>query len=220
MFLKILSFLLPWPLRRSFLKKVFKYDIHPTARIGMAWVFPKTLVMGARANIAHFTVAVNLDNITLGENAKIGRSNWITGFPTNTKSKHFAHQQHRESRLVMGAHSAITKHHHIDCTNIITIGKFATLAGYYSQLLTHSVDIVEGRQDSFPITIGDYSFLGTNVVLLGGAVLPNYSVLFAKSLLNKAYDEPYTLYGGVPAKPLQQLTPDAKYFTRTTGFIL
>ena len=33
-----------------------------------------------------------------------------------------------------------------------------------------------------PITIGDYCFVGTNCVLLGGSVLPSYSVLAAKSL--------------------------------------
>ena len=220
MFFKVLSFFLPWFLRRKLLNKVFNYQIHPSARIGIAWVFPKKLIMEEGSSIGHFTVVVNVDDVRLQNHAKIGRSNWITGFPTNTKSLHFAHQTNRVSQLVIGQHSAVTKHHHIDCTNSVSIGSFTTIAGYYSQLLTHSINIIDGRQDSAPITIGDYVFVGTNVVLLGGSVLPNYSVLGAKSLLNKAFNQPYTLYGGVPAKALQPLPGDAKYFTRTTGFVV
>jgi len=171
------------------------------------------------SKIGHFNVAINLDKIKIGENTSIGRSNWITGFPANTNSKHFAHQTDRESALILGNESAITKHHHIDCTSKIFIGNFVTVAGYYSQFLTHSIDIYENRQDSNPINIGDYCFVGTNSVILGGSVLPAFSVLGANALLNKSYTEQYTLYGGVPAKPLKALPQNAKYFHREKGFV-
>jgi acetyltransferase-like isoleucine patch superfamily enzyme len=119
----------------------------------------------------------------------------------------------------MGECSAITKNHHIDCTNLIQIGRFTTVAGYQTQLLTHSIDILKSCQDSAPILIGDYTFIGTNATILGGAILPDYSVLGAKSLLNKPYSQKWMLYGGVPAKPLRELPKDAKYFHRTDGFI-
>jgi acetyltransferase-like isoleucine patch superfamily enzyme len=216
---KMLVFLLPWTLKRRALNKWFGYQIDKEARIGLAWVFPGKLVMKKGARVDHFTVAVHLDRIELGENATIGRSNWITGFTSGTDSKHFQHQQERQSILILNAESAITKNHHIDCTNVITIGRYVTVAGYNSQLLTHSIDIYEGRQDSKPITIGDYCFIGTNATILGGASLPSYSVLGAKSLLNKNFVEPYTLYAGNPAKPIKQLDINAKYFTRQQGFI-
>ncbi len=219
MFLKLLTFLLPWPLRYRALNQWFQYQIHPTATIGMAWVFPKQLVMEAETKIDHFTVAVHLDKIVLKKNSKIGRSNWITGFTTGSRSTHFQHQLSRRAELILGQSSAITKNHHIDCTNLIEIGKFSTIAGYQSQLLTHSIDVFENRQDSAPIYIGDYTFVGTNVVILGGSSLPHYSVLGAKSLLNKNQTEEWTLYGGVPAKAIQQMPKEAKYFTRKDGFV-
>ena len=132
---------------------------------------------------------------------------------------YFAHQINRDSQLIIGEHSAITKQHHIDCTSSITIGKFTTIAGYDSQLLTHSIDIFENRQDSHPIEIGDYCFVGTNVIILGGSKLPNYTVLGAKSLLNKQYTDTHALYGGVPAKKIRAITQDAKYFLREKGFV-
>ena len=92
MLLKILSFFFPWPLRRRALQSWFGFSIHPSSKIGMAWVFPRNLVMGANSKIDHFTVAVNLDKIEMEANTSIGRSNWITGFSTYSESKHFSHQ--------------------------------------------------------------------------------------------------------------------------------
>jgi acetyltransferase-like isoleucine patch superfamily enzyme len=218
-FIKIVSFLLPWFLRRRLLNKWFGFQIHPTARIGLAWVFPKQLDMGPHSHIDHFTIAIHLDKMVLQERATIGRNNWITGFPTEPNAKHFKHQTDRKPELLMGISAAITKSHHIDCTSTIEIGPFATIAGYQTQLLTHSIDVVENRQDSAPIYIGAYTFVGTNSVILGGACLPDYSVLGAKSLLNKPHLIEWTLYGGVPARPLQTIPPNAKYFSRKQGFV-
>jgi acetyltransferase-like isoleucine patch superfamily enzyme len=219
MFLKIFSCLLPWPLRRRALQSWFGFSIHPSARIGLAWIFPKQLVMAANSKIDHFTVAIHLDRIEMEENASIGRSNWITGFPTYSDSPHFKHQEDRRAELILKESASVTKKHHIDCTSSISIGRFATIAGYQSQLLTHSIDLFENRQHSEPILIGDYAFVGTNVVVLGGASLPSCSVLGAKSLLNKAYSDAWAVYGGVPARKVADLPTGSKYFSRTDWFV-
>ena len=151
--------------------------------------------------------------------ATIGRNNWITGYPTGTSSPHFRHQPDRKATLLLKQFAAVTKKHHLDCTNAIEIGAFSTIAGYDSQFLTHSINVLDNRQDSEPIRIGDYTFVGTNVVVLGGAVLPDYCVLGAKSLLNKAFQENWKLYGGVPARPISDLPANAKYFHREKGYV-
>jgi acetyltransferase-like isoleucine patch superfamily enzyme len=78
----------------------------------------------------------------------------------------------------------------------------------------------ESQQGARPIKIGDYCFMGTACVILGGAELPNFSVLGACSLLNKALTQTYTLYGGTPARPIRSLPTDYKYFCREIGFVL
>lgn len=210
---------MPWSLRRRALNSWFHFEIHPTARIGLSWVFPSKLIMEAHALIGHFNVAIHLDCVHMKTQSSIGRGNWITGFPINTSSPHFKHQPTRQSRLVLGDSAAITKNHHIDCTNTIDVGQFATIAGYQSQFLTHSIDVLENRQSSAPIIIGEYTFVGTNSVILGGAILPSFSVLGAKSLLNKAQSEEWSLYGGTPAKKISDIPKTAKYFTREEGFV-
>lgn len=210
---------MPWRLRRVLLNKIFGYKIHKTARIGFGWVYPGHLEMGEHARIDHFNVLIHLDTVHMDSNAYIGRSNWITGTSAQGDSPYFKHQTNRRAELLIGKHSNITKNHHIDCTNSIVIGDFVTIAGYDSQFLTHSIDVYENRQDSLPIRIGDYTFVGTNSVILGGSVLPAHSVLGAKSLLNKAYSEEWKLYAGVPARAISDIGRDAKYFNRTDGHV-
>src|ERR1700694_2386839 len=204
-FLMFFSILLPWPARRSILEKQFGYSIHPTSRIGLAWICPRRLIMEEHSRIGHFTVCKNIDLLHLGAHAIIGQLNWITGFPSGN-SRHFAHQTDRHPELILEAHAGISSRHLIDCTARVRIGAFATVAGFRSQLVTHSIDLPAGRQSSEPIEIGDNSFVGTDSVILGGSNLPHHSVLGAKSLLNKKWDAPFHLYGGVPAKPLKELS--------------
>ncbi|HEX4638427.1 MAG TPA: hypothetical protein VH170_02970, partial [Chthoniobacterales bacterium] len=144
---------------------------------------------------------------------------WITGFPLGD-SPHFAAEKDRQPELIVGLHAAITHRHFIDCTDSVTIGDFSTFAGVQSQIMTHSIDLERNCQASSPVRIGKYCFVGTNCVLLGGSMLPDFSVLGAKSLLNKAFNESYQLYGGVPAKPLKKLSPDCKYFLRREGHVI
>ena len=211
---------LPWPLKRLLLQRLFGYHLDPGARIGLAWVYPRRLSMAAGSRIDALTVAIHLDELNMGEMASIGRGNWITGFATGTDSPHFAHQPDRCAALLLGDHAAITKNHHIDCTNRISIGPFTTIAGYRSQLLSHSIDLQHNRQHSEPITIGAYCFVGSNCVILGGSVLPDHSVLGALSLLNKAHSQPWSLYAGQPARRLKAIEAGAAYFSRRQGFVV
>ncbi|QPN69534.1 acyltransferase [Synechococcus sp. CBW1108] len=208
-----------WSLKRPILQGLYRYNINPSARIGFSWVYPNELTMDAGSRIGDFTVVVNLKTLVLGKHATIGRSNWITGFPIGKPSPHFAHQPNRRAELIIGDHSAITKNHHIDATNSIAIGSYTTIAGYQSQLLSHSIDLKLNRQSSEPITIGSYCFVGTNCIILGGSTLPDFSVLGALSLLNNSFDEPWTLYGGHPAKKIKQIDKDSAFFCRSIGFV-
>jgi acetyltransferase-like isoleucine patch superfamily enzyme len=213
-----LSILLPWPARRRLLEKQFGYSIHPTSRIGFAWICPRRLIMEENSRIGHLTLCKNIDLLHLGVHSIIGQLNWITGFPSGS-SRHFAHQLDRHPELILGAHAGISSRHLFDCTARVRIGAFATVAGFRSQFVTHSIDLVAGRQSSESIEIGENRFVGTDSVLLGGSNLPHHSILGAKSLLNKKWEAPFHLYAGVPAKPLKELPEDMEYFRRKEGFV-
>ncbi len=217
--LQLVSILLPWSLRRSFLQSQFGYQIHPSCRLGVCWLSAAHLIMEEGSQIGHLTVCKGLDRLHLKAHAQIGRGNWISGFPLGA-SAHFAEETDRRPELILEEHSAITHRHLIDCTNSVVIGRFTTMAGFQSQILTHSIDLERNRQSSAPVRIGQYCFVGTNSVLLPGSALPDYSVLGAKSLLNRAFTESHQLYGGVPAQPVKKLDPNYAYFQRTQGFVI
>lgn len=219
-FICFLLIFLPFRAKRFLYKKLLGYEIHYHAKIGMSLVFPGKLTMDKNSKIGHFSVIKGVAEVALGESASIGNLNWISGFPLNTDSLHFSDQLDRRPKLKLGMHSAITNRHLIDCTDSVIIGCFSTFAGFRSQILTHSVSISEARQRSGPVTIGDYTFVGTGCIFLPNASLPSFSVLAAGSVLNKAYHDQYWLYAGSPARPIKQIEPSNSYFTRKTGFII
>lgn len=216
--LQFLFFFLPWTIRRRLLCRFFKFELHADAYIGYSLFFKTHVIMAPHSKIGHLNIFKGLSLVHLYEYASISRLNWISGFPLSEKS-HFQHILNRSPELIIREHASVTNRHLIDCTDQVYIGKYTTFAGYRSQILTHSIDLYESRQNCKPIHIGDYCFVGTSSVLLGGSSLPNYSVLGACSLLNEKHIDEYTLYGGVPAKPLLSLNKEIKYFNRQKGFV-
>ncbi|MBS0430337.1 MAG: acyltransferase [Proteobacteria bacterium] len=211
--------LLPWRLRRLVMVHALGHDIAPSARIGLSLVSVGQLTMGEGARIGHLTMIKGLARLSMGENGIVGNLNWISGFSAGHPT-HFADDTGRDPSLVLGREAAITNRHLIDCTDRVSIGHHSTLAGFRTQILTHSIDIGRSVQRAQPVTIGAYCFVGTACVVLAGSVLPDCSVLGAGSVLNKAHAESYQLYAGTPATPVKAMPRDATYFHRAAGYVL
>lgn len=218
---KLLIVLVPfWPLKRLILVRVFGYRIHPRARIGYSFIFPISLYMGKNARIGHASVCKGVSILWMGQDSSIGRLNWITGFPQISASQHFADQPLRRPRLVIGTNAAITNRHLIDCTDSVVVGPFSIVAGFSSQILTHSVDIVHARQVAKPVQIGRYAFIGSGSIVLPGSRIPPCSVVAAGSVVSKPFSMPYCLYGGIPARLIKEMSRNAKFFSRKQGYIV
>jgi len=207
---------LPWVLRRWLLVGLFGFRIHPTARIGLSLVLADRVEMGEESLIKTLTMIKGMSELTVAPRGRIGNLNWITGLPAND-ANFFRDEPDRLSALIVGEAASITNRHLLDCTNRITIGKFATIGGFRSQFITHSIDIGPNRQSSLPIEIGDYCFTGTGVILLKGAALGPRCVLGAGSMLRGRFFEEYKLVSGNPAKPVRDLDPSSSYFHRVQG---
>lgn len=212
--LNLMIVLMPWKLKRFLLVKFYKYEIHPSARIGLSYIYPRHLIMKEGATIGHLNVAIHLDLVYMSKNCTISQKNWITGFPLDNKS-HFQGFPNRKPVLMMKEDSAITKQHLVDCTDTVTIGEFTSVGGYGSQILSHSTSLEKNEQSCAPITIGHHCFVGTRSIILPGAVLPDCSVLGAGAVLKKQYTEHFALYGGVPAKFIKKMDDTYKFFHRT-----
>jgi hypothetical protein len=174
--------------------------------------------MARGARIGHLTVAKGLRRLEIHEGGILANLNWVTGFPAGGRG-HFAADAERDPSLIIKRHAAVTNRHLIDCTDRVTIGEFTTVAGWRSQIVTHAIDLRASTQSAAPVTIGRYCFLGTGVILLKGANLPDYCVLAAGSVLAKPMSAMSTLYSGVPAVAVSTLDTGGGYFTRAVGFV-
>jgi carbonic anhydrase/acetyltransferase-like protein (isoleucine patch superfamily) len=204
-------FALPWRWRRRVLELVFHYEIDPTARIGFSIVLAGEVRLAPGARIGHLTLCRGLDRVVLAEHAGIGHLNWI--YAISPDLGYFG-EASRSAELILERAANITRRHIIDCSDQVQLGAFALVAGYRSQILTHSVSLNRGRQTVRPILIEDFSFVGTGCILLGGSRLPHHSALVAGSTLRHSYTVPYRVYGGVLATEVGTLAEDAYFFHR------
>lgn len=208
--LAILSMLLPWPVRRRFLR-LCGYRLHKNSRIGLSLVSARHVELGDGASIGHFNVIRGLDHLIVGDGASVGNMNWVCAI----RRPFVSVSERLSAGLFVDDGAAITHQHLIDCSDRVTIGRFATFAGWRSQILTHSIDTAKGRQTTGPVRIGAYSFVGTGSIILKDSVLPDFCVLGAGSVLNRPMERAGSLYAGSPAKYRKSLDMSSAYFLRT-----
>ncbi len=209
---------LPNPIKIFIYNKYFDWDVHKTARIGFSFICADKVKIGAHTRIGHFNMIKNLEIFEIGEHSFIGNFNCANALPVGSKI-HFQGEKDRVQALIIGDHSSVVKKHYFDCNNKIEIGRHTTIAGHGCSFFTHSINVEENRQETKKITIGHYCMVGACSVVTRGAILPDCSILAANSTLHKPYDKTHSLYSGVPAKAVKDLSPDSKFFHRENGFV-
>ena len=202
----------------SFAKKLlyrglFRYRIGAGVRIGIALLDAQRVDLDDGTRIGHFNVITRVGRLETGRNARIGHLNIIRGGESVTLGDYSevmrlnvlnAIPDHDcttkpESVLEVGAGAVITSGHRIDFTDRVTLGKNVIIGGRNSSLWTHN------RQETAPIEIGDFCYLGSEVRLAPGAKLPEDCILGLGSVLTGEVEEPRSLVAGVPAKVVRPL---------------
>ena len=214
----IMSALLGRRVRAALYRRLCGYDIAPGAGIGLALINVTHAEIGPGSQIGHFTVIRNLDSLVLASETRIGTFNWIFGMLQS--KEHFADEPDRRSILTMEEGSALTSRHIVDCTAAVTIGGYATVAGFYSQILTHGIDVSTNRQSSRPVVIGRHAMVGSRVVLLKGARVPDRAIIGAGSVFSGAPVGTGGLWSGVPATRVREIAEDGAYFIRTSARVM
>lgn len=211
----LLGALLGRGVRAALYRRLCGYEIAPDASIGLALINVSHAEIGPGSHIGHFTIIRNLDSLVLASEARIGTFNWVFGMLPS--KEHFADEPDRRSVLVMGEGSALTSRHIVDCTAAVTIGSYATVAGFNSQILTHGIDVGTNRQTSRAVVVGRHAMLGSRVVLLKGACVPDRAVVSAGSVFSGAPKGSGGLWSGAPAKRVREIDERGAYFTRTSA---
>jgi carbonic anhydrase/acetyltransferase-like protein (isoleucine patch superfamily) len=207
---------LPSRLKASVGRKLLGWDIHPTAYVGRSVVLVGHLTMGPGASIGPLNVIKDLEELRLAEGASIGSRNWIVGIPraSDPAADPFPKSPNRRPSLVMGAGAMITVAHEIDCSDLVEIGEYSSLAGFRCTILTHSLNLVRDRFVTGPVEIGPHAAVMSGSTLLSGTRVPARSIVSAGSVINTPLTDELTFYGGSPAEPVRSLPETLGFFHR------
>jgi len=217
--------ILPGPVKRTMLRVLFGYRIGKHVRIGISLIDARRVVLGEGTRIGHGNLVVGVGDFLAGRGVRIGFGNIIRGgsrvvigdFGTIMRLNFLNAIPDHDcttapvSELELKAGAIIVAGHRFDFTDRIVLGRNVIVGGRHSSLWTHF------RQQTAPIEIGDFCYLGSEVRLAPGAALPDRCILGLGAVLTKAIDAPGSLVAGVPARVVRPLTDaDLKSLMRKT----
>ncbi len=159
-------------------------------------------VTGRNVHIGPLNLIRGGERVRLDDFASVMRFNVLNAIPDHDCTTE------PESVLEVGAGAVIVSGHRIDFTDKVTIGRNVIVGGRNSSLWTHN------RQQTAPIVIGDFCYLGSEVRLAPGARLAEGCILALGSVLSGAIDVPGSLVGGVPARVIRPLTAEDEVLVR------
>ena len=208
--------LLPGPIKRPLYRALFGYRIGRGVRIGLVLLDAEAVELGDGTEIGHLNLITRVGSLVTGKSVRIGALNIIRGgervvlgdyvevMRLNVLNAIPDHDCTTSpvSRLEIRAGAVVVSGHRIDFTDQVTIGRNVIVGGRNSSLWTHN------RQQTAPIAIGDFCYLGSEVRLAPGARLAERSILGLGSVLAGAIDTPGSLVGGVPARIIRPLTAE------------
>jgi acetyltransferase-like isoleucine patch superfamily enzyme len=159
----------------------------------------KKLVIGDHVFIGHLNIIRGGDEVVLGRYAQIFRMNEINSIPDPDVVNP------TDPRFLLGEGSVITAGHKIDFTDRVTIGRRSILGGRNSSLWTHN------RQRTRPIDIGAFSYLGSEIRIAPGGMLPSRCIVGIGSVITSEITAEGHLIAGVPAKPIKELSEEDRF---------
>ncbi len=222
--LAILAFF-PSFLKRPLYRVFFDYKIGKGVKIGITVLDAKECEIDKKVRIGHFNVFTGINRLSIGDHSRIGHLNIIRGGVEVKLGRYTEILRLNEinaipdpiasnpvdSRFELGDGSIIVASHKIDFTDRVIFGKRCILGGRNSSLWTHN------RQETKPIVIGDYTYLGSEIRITPGCSIPAKSVVGIGSVVTSSYDDEYWLIAGIPAEPVKKLEGKARdlVFTKT-----
>jgi acetyltransferase-like isoleucine patch superfamily enzyme len=212
---------LPSFLKRPLYRLFFGYKIGKRVRIGFSIIDAKECAIDDDVSIGHLNAFIGIKRLTIGDHARIGHLNIIRGGDEVRLGRYTEILRLNEinsipdpiivtpadPRFILGDGSVITASHKIDFTDRVEFGKRVILGGRNSSLWTHN------RQSTKSITIGDYSYIGSEIRIAPGGAIPPKCIVGIGSVITKKFKDEYFLIAGVPAKAVKALDEDGKFLT-------
>jgi len=210
---------LPSFLLRPCYRLFFGYRIGKRVRIGFSILDARECVIDDDVTIGHFNVVLGVAKLEIGDHARIGYLNIIRGGDEVRLGRYTDIMRMNEINSIpdpevvnpitpkfsLGPGSIVTAGHKIDFTDQVEIGRRAIIGGRNSSLWTHN------RQRTEPISVGDFAYVGSEIRMAPGAAIPARCIVGIGSVIVGKIDAEGWLIGGVPAKPIKELSEEDRF---------
>jgi acetyltransferase-like isoleucine patch superfamily enzyme len=204
---------MPSFLKRPFYRLAFGYRIGKRVRIGLSILDAERCEIADDVSIGHGNLITGVKELNVGDHVRIGHLNIIRGGDRVQLGRYAEIIRMNEinsipepdvvaptdPRFLLGAGSIITTGHKIDFTDLVEIGRRTILGGRNSSLWTHN------RQRTKAIRIGSLCYIGSEIRVAPGGVIPSRCIVGIGAVITKQLTEEKFLIGGVPAKSIKPL---------------
>lgn len=144
---------------------------------------------------------VFLERISIGDGSAVESGIKITGCG--------------EGKIIVGKESYLGINNVLDWSDDITIGDFVHIAGPSTGIFSHTSAPMclqsiplhmkdKTNRPTAPVVIENNVYIGGNCTIYPGVTIGHHSVIAPNSAVNKDI-EPYSMYGGVPARKIKDL---------------
>jgi len=211
--------LLPAFLKRPCYRLCFGYRIGKRVHVGWSIIDAKTCEIADDVSIGHFNLIIGVKNLKIGDHARIGHLNILRGGDEVQIGRYAEIIRMNEinsipdavivtpaePRFLLGAGSVITTGHKIDFTDRVEIGRRSVLGGRNSSLWTHN------RQRTCTVQIGSFSYIGSEIRVAPGGVIPSRCIVGIGSVITGRLNEENSLIAGVPARTIRPLNAEDQF---------
>ena len=210
---------LPSFLKRPCYRLFFGYRIGRRVSIGLTLLDARECMIEDGVRIGHFNVVIGVGRLTIKDHAHIGYLNIIRGGDEVTLGRYSDIIRLNEINSIpdpdvvnaiepvfhLGDGAVVTTGHKIDFTDRVEIGRRTILGGRNSSLWTHN------RQRTRPVIIGEDSYIGSEIRVAPGGVIPSRSIVGIGSVVVGKLEGEYHLIAGVPAKSVKPLDAEDRF---------
>jgi acetyltransferase-like isoleucine patch superfamily enzyme len=211
--------LMPSFLKRPCYRLFFGYQIGKRVRIGLSIIDAKECRIDDDVQIGHLNLIIRVKKLEIGDHVRIGHLNIIRGGDEVHLGRYSEIIRMNEinsiaepdvvnpidPRFSLGDGSIITTGHKIDFTDRVTIGRRSILGGRNSSLWTHN------RQRTRPIDIGSFAYIGSEIRMAPGGVLPSRCIVGIGSVITGELTAEKHLIAGIPAKAVKELDDEDQF---------
>ena len=217
--LKALIAPLPSAVKRPCYRIFFGYKIGKRVRIGVSIIDSVACEIGDDVTIGHLNLLIGTKQLSIGEHSRIGHLNIIRGGDEVRIGRYCEILRLNEINsilepdvvnevyptFIMGDGSMIGASHKIDFTDRVEFGKRVILGGRNSSIWTHN------RQKTAQVTIGDLSYIGSEIRIVPGGSIPARCIVGIGSVITKKFNREDVMIAGVPAAIVKELSEDGKF---------